>query len=133
MLVYILIYEDVFSVYALEKDDGSCDIADLLDINNSNNKEDGSLRAAMVRRIRGLAKGNLLISNVHHSIDKDIRQISSGKYRLLYFYDAERRIICTHYFVKKTDKTPSRDIKKAREHRDNYLRAKRENSLIFKD
>jgi len=128
-----LIYEVVFSVYALEKDDGSCDIAELLDIGNSNNKEDGSLRAAMFRRIVALAQGNLLTGSIHHSIEDGIWQVSSGKYRLLYFYDAEHRIICTHYFVKKTDKMPSREIKKAREHRDNYLRAKRENSLIFKD
>ena len=133
MLIYVLIYEDVFSVYALEKDDGSCDIAELLDISYSKNKEDGNLRAAMVRRIQGLAKGNLPISNVHHSIDKDIWQISSGKYRLLYFYDAGRRIICTHYFVKGKDKTPRKEINKAQKHRDDYFKAKKENTIRFKD
>ena len=133
MLVYALIYEDVFSVYALEKDDGSCDIAELLDTSYSNNKEDENLRAAMVRRIEGIAKGNLPISNVHHSIDEGIWQISSGKYRLLYFFDAGRRIICTHYFIKEKDKTPRKEIGKAKKHRDNYFRAKKENTISFKD
>lgn len=133
MLVYVLIYEDVFSVYALEKDDGSCDIAELLDISYSKNKEDGNLRVAMVRRIQRLAEGNLPISNVHHSIDKDIWQISSGKYRLLYFYDAGRRIICTHYFVKEKDKTPRKEISKAQKHRDDYFKAQNENTIRFKD
>ena len=133
MLIYVLIYEDVFSVYALEKDDGSCDIAELLDTSYSNNKEDENLRAAMVRRIEGIAKGNLPISNVHHSIDEGIWQISSGKYRLLYFFDAGRRITCTHYFIKEKDKTPRKEIGKAKKHRDNYFRAKKENTISFKD
>jgi len=77
MLVYVLVYEDVFSVYALEKDDGSCDIAELLDISYSKNKEDGNLRVAMVRRIQRLAEGNLPISNI---IIRSIR--TSGKYHL---------------------------------------------------
>jgi len=63
----------------------------------------------------------------------------------LYFFDAGRRITCTHYFikekdktprkeiVKEKDKTPRKEIGKAKKHRDNYFRAKKENTISFKD
>lgn len=41
--------------------------------------------------------------------------------RVLYFFYYEGRIILTHGFVKKTQKTPQNEIKKAKEYRKEFL------------
>lgn len=41
--------------------------------------------------------------------------------RVLYFFYYEGRIILTHGFVKKTQKTPKSEIKKAKEYRKEFL------------
>lgn len=41
--------------------------------------------------------------------------------RVLYFFYYEGRIILTHGFVKKTQKTPPSEIKKAKQYREDFL------------
>lgn len=42
--------------------------------------------------------------------------------RVLYFFYYEGRIILTHGFIKKTQKTPPREIEKAKQYRADFLR-----------
>jgi phage-related protein len=49
-------------------------------------------------------------------------QYSSNVYRLLCFFDRGSIIILTHGFIKKTQKTPGDEIKRAEEYRNDYLR-----------
>ena len=44
--------------------------------------------------------------------------------RILYFFDDEKIIIATHGFVKKTRKTPRREIKHAKQIREQYCERK---------
>jgi phage-related protein len=44
--------------------------------------------------------------------------------RVLYFFIVGRRIILTHGFVKKTDKTPPAEISKAKQFRQEYMSRK---------
>ena len=129
MRKYLLICRDKFSLYALENEDGSCEIAELLDRSNARNKDDATARVSMVKKLERLSMGQLPESPVHHMIEDGIRQISSDKYRLMYFFDSGRLIICTHSFVKKGDKTPKREIEKAKRHREAYLRAQKNKTL----
>jgi phage-related protein len=48
------------------------------------------------------------------------------KYRLFAFWDNKKGafVICTHGIIKKTDKTPSKEIDKAENIRTNYLNSK---------
>jgi phage-related protein len=48
-----------------------------------------------------------------------------GGARVLWFYDEGSLIICSHGFVKKKDKTPSEEIKRAQTIRTQYLREKK--------
>jgi len=41
--------------------------------------------------------------------------------RSLYFYQKERKIVLTHGFIKKTQKTPRKEIEKAKALREQYL------------
>ena len=44
-------------------------------------------------------------------------KVGSNITRVLYFFMVGRRIIITHGFVKKTDKTPTEEIEKAKQYR----------------
>ena len=48
-----------------------------------------------------------------------------GGARVLWFYDEGSLIICSHGFVKKKDKTPLEEIKRAQTIRTQYLREKK--------
>jgi phage-related protein len=54
----------------------------------------------------------------------EFRTLYKGKkYRLFSFWDSKRRayVICTHGIIKKTDKTPQKEIEKAEQIRKQYL------------
>ena len=46
--------------------------------------------------------------------------------RVLYFFFADRKIILTNGFIKKTQKTPTEQIRLAKAYRDDYLRRTKE-------
>ena len=48
-------------------------------------------------------------------------QETGNIYRVLYFFYIRKRIILTHGFVKKTQKTPPNEIKRAKQYRENFL------------
>lgn len=49
-------------------------------------------------------------------------KLASNITRVLYFFYADQKIILTNGFVKKTQKTPQREIERAKEYRTDYLR-----------
>ena len=51
-------------------------------------------------------------------------QIGSDISRVLYFFVVEGEIVLTHGFIKKTQKTPSREIERAKNYRTEYLNRK---------
>ena len=61
-------------------------------------------------------------------LDDDIFEIrskvASNIQRALYFHVINERYIITHGFTKKTQKTPKREIERAKAERDDYLRRK---------
>jgi len=46
-------------------------------------------------------------------IDGDIWELRPLKHRILFFYWKDNKFVLLHHFVKKTQKTPSREIKQA--------------------
>ncbi|MDO4961869.1 MAG: type II toxin-antitoxin system RelE/ParE family toxin [Eubacteriales bacterium] len=52
-------------------------------------------------------------------------KVGSDITRVLYFFYVGRRIILTNGFVKKTQKTPTKEIEKAKKYRADYLRQKK--------
>ena len=49
-------------------------------------------------------------------------KVGSDIARVLYFFFIDRRIILTNGFIKKTQKTPTKEIAKAKKYREDYLR-----------
>lgn len=51
-------------------------------------------------------------------------KIGSDITRVMYFFYIDRRVILTNGFVKKTKKTPLKELEKAKKYRQDYLRRK---------
>ena len=51
-------------------------------------------------------------------------KVGSNITRVLYFFYIDKHIILTNGFIKKTQKTPSKEIEKAKKYRADYLRRK---------
>ena len=71
--------------------------------------------------------------NISHSVDKKnkIYEFIAGKLRLLRFYSPVKNqvIICSHVFLKKSQNTPKREIKRAVNLKKSYLQAAEKNQI----
>ena len=85
------------------------------------------LRAKVLRDLDLLEQfGNTLREPYSKQLEKDIFELRTifGKdiTRTLYFFFAGEKIVITHGFVKKQQKTPQKEIDRAKEYRDDWIR-----------
>jgi phage-related protein len=61
---------------------------------------------------------------VNHEIWEFRARVSNNQYRLMAFWDkkSETLVICTHGFIKKTQKIPKAEISKAEKHKIEYYK-----------
>ena len=71
--------------------------------------------------------GTLLPNNITKPIEDNIWELRPGSNRIFYFYFDKNTFVLLHSFRKKTQKTPSREIAKAKAERDDYLSRKKVN------
>lgn len=103
------------------KSDGSKPVADFLD------SLPDKLAAKTARSIKVFEdKGFMLKKPYLEKIDGDIWELrtiqSTNITRVMFFFFDGEKAILTNGFVKKTDKTPSNEIQKAKEYRKDYYR-----------
>lgn len=111
---------DKFVVGFYEKEDGSSPVEDFL------NSLDNGMRSKLLMILKVLQeKGNQLREPYSKHLDDGIFEIrgkvGSDISRVLYFFYYGGKIILTNGFIKKTQKTPVAEIKKAKEYRKNYI------------
>ena len=68
--------------------------------------------------------GTRLGENVTKHIDEDIWELRPGNNRIMFFYFEEDTFVLLHTFRKKTQKTPKREIERAKSERDDWKRRK---------
>lgn len=68
--------------------------------------------------------GTILSENITKHIEENIWKLRPGNNRIFYFLFAKNKFILLHCFRKKTQKTPYREITKAKTERDDYLKRK---------
>lgn len=116
-----------FTVQFFEKDDGSCPVEQFLD----------SLDNKMAAKAYGMIElleeyGNELRMPYSEQLDDGIFELrvkfGSNITRILYFFFVGKNIILTNGFVKKTQKTPSDEIARAKRYRKIYLTRKEKKS-----
>ena len=67
---------------------------------------------------------SLRVKAATNNLDNDIWKLRPGNNRVLYFYFKNDTFVLLHQFRKKTQKTPKREIERAKAERDDYLARK---------
>ena len=95
------------------------------------NSLDSKMRAKLVDQIKYLQEvGHLIRPPRSEHLQGEIYELraqSNGNIsRILYFFVIGNKAVLTHGFIKKTQKTPQREIDRAEEYRKQYLAQQRE-------
>lgn len=109
-----------------ENRNGTSDIWDLLEtlrIKSSSSKDARIQYNQICFYIELLAKnGTNLPTNITKHIDDGIWELRPGNNRIFYFYHNKGHYVLLHHFRKKTQKTPKREVDRAKANRDDYIK-----------
>lgn len=106
---------------------GDCPLLDFLAGLEGGLAPDGRRLLRLFERVA--AEGPPRNTEVSHQIEGEIWELIQGRLRVLWFYDQGRVVVCSHGFVKASQKTPRSELVKARETLWNYQSAKRRAAL----
>jgi len=117
-----------FTVEFYEKPNGQSDVWDFLEElrNKSTTNKDARIQyKQLILYIQLLQDhGTILPDNVAKHLEEDIWELRPGNNRVFYFYYKNDIFVLLHHFRKKSQKTPRREIEKAKAERDDYLSRK---------
>ena len=71
--------------------------------------------------------GTRLGENITKRLDNEIWELRPGTNRVFYFFIEKDTFVLLHHFRKKSQKTPRREIEKAKAERKDYLERREEN------
>ena len=111
---------NMFEVIFYKKENGDCPVQDFL------SGLDIKMQAKMIGLLEILEdKGNMLREPYSKHLDDGIFEIrckvGNNITRVMYFFYYEGKIILTNGFVKKTQKTPKKEIELAKERRRDFV------------
>lgn len=113
---------------------GSSETEDFLDGLSSNFQANIAGIVAMIEAHSKYGPDHFNTSQAHYVDQKEqIYEYIKGRLRLFWFEDDDKVVICTHGIIKKDQKTPKRDIERAKKTKAAYMQAKLEASLTFVD
>ncbi len=115
-----------FRIEFYEKENGESEVWNFLEFlrqSSSFNKASRIQYRQMTLYIQLLQDNGInLPSAIAKHLDENIWELRPGNNRVLYFFFKENTFVLLHHFMKKTNKTPRREIEKAKRERDDYLR-----------
>ncbi len=114
-------YEIVF----YQTRDGECQVWDFLEnlrIKAATNKDARiqHKQASLYIELLSL-NGTKMSENITKHLEENIWELRPGNNRVFYFFVQEDTFVLLHQFRKKSQKTPRREIEKAKRERDEYL------------
>ncbi|SER85043.1 Phage-related protein [Butyrivibrio fibrisolvens] len=108
--------------------DGKSDIEDFLEdlLSRAITNKDARIQHKQVSQYIQFLEdyGTRLGENVTKHLDEDIWELRPGNNRVLFFYFENNTFVLLHHFRKKTQKTPRREIEKAKAERDDWRKRK---------
>lgn len=131
MRVRRLPYQGRFAVMAVCDARGEPPLLEFLEELGPNLEKDMDHMLELLERVA--AAGPPRNTDISHKIQGDIWEFIKGRLRVFWFYDEGRVIVCTHGLVKKSQRTPKRDIDQAEQARQAYLEAKQAGALIIEE
>lgn len=122
----------MYKIEFYESQNGSSDVWDFLETlrRKGNSSKDARIQYnQIVFYIDLLSKnGTNLPTNITKHLEEDIWELRPGNNRVFYFYYAKGCYVLLHHFRKKSQKTPKREITRAKYEKDDYIRQKEEES-----
>lgn len=119
----------MYTVEFYETKDGECQVWDFLEelrIKAATNKDariqhkQASLYIELLQQ-----NGTHLNENITKHLEDGIWELRPGNNRVFYFFFQDDIFVLPHQFRKKSQKTPKREIEKAKRERDDYLTRRR--------
>ena len=123
----------MYTVEFYETQDGECQVWDFLEglrIKAASNKDariqhkQASLYIELLQQ-----NGTHMNENITKHLEDGIWELRPGNNRVFYFFFHDDIFVLLHQFRKKSQKTPKREIEKAKRERDDYLSRKENNKL----
>ena len=123
----------MYEIEFYEKENGESDVWDFLEELREKSEKSKDARIQynqLMLHIQLLQNnGTRLPNNITKHIEEDIWELRPGNNRVFYFYYCNDTFVLLHHFRKKTQKTPQREIEKAKRERDDYLSRKENGEL----
>ena len=123
----------MYTVEFYETQDGECQVWDFLEglrIKAATNKDARSQHKQACLYIELLQQnGTDLNENITKHLEDGIWELRPGNNRVFYFFFQDDVFVLLHQFRKKSQKTPKREIEKAKRERDDYLSRKENGKL----
>ena len=120
----------MFEIEFYEKEDGSSALWDFLEelrLRAKSSKDARIQHKQIMLYIQLLQDhGTRLGENITKHLDENIWELRPGDNRVLYFFFKDNTFVLLHQFRKKTQKTPPRELEKAKAERDDWIRRKGE-------
>ena len=123
----------MYTVEFYETQDDECQVWDFLEglrIKAASNKDariqhkQASLYIELLQQ-----NGTHMNENITKHLEDGIWELRPGNNRVFYFFVQDDIFVLLHQFRKKSQKTPKREIEKAKRERDDYLSRKENNKL----
>ena len=118
----------MYTIEFYEKSNGESDVQDFLEtlrLKASTNKDARIQYKQTVLYIQLLQdNGTRLPENITKHLEDGIWELRPGNNRVFYFYFKNDTFVLLHQFRKKSQKTPRREIDKAKAERNDYLSRK---------
>lgn len=118
--------DKAFTIEFYFDENGKSDILDFLNdlqVKSLKNKNERIQFRQITLFIELLAKnGTNLPDNITKHIQDEIWELRPGKNRVLYFFHKDNKYVLLHHFVKKTNKTPKKEILRAIKEMNHYLK-----------
>lgn len=118
----------MYKIDFYRKENGTCDIEEFLnDLQKraANNKDARIQHKQVAQHIQFLADhGTRVGEPVTKYLGEDIWELRPGNNRILFFFFIDNTFVLLHHFRKKTQKTPIREIERAKAERDDWISRK---------
>ncbi len=119
-----------YNIEFYEKQNGESEVWNFLETlrSKSNSNKNARIQYRQVMLYIQLLQdnGTQLPDNITKHIEEDIWELRPGNNRVFYFYSKDNTYVLLHSFRKKSQKTPRREINKAKAERDDYLSRREE-------
>ncbi len=135
-MILSIISKDKWTVLAVAKDDGEVPLLEFLSDETKSKKAKENMLSTLVEYVptHGTPKDENKCKYLRdHILEFKTGSNKGPKVRVLFFYDKGKVIVCSHGFLKDTQKTNPDEIDKAIQIRENYLEAQKNKKLTIKE